>query len=162
MGGDKSRLKFHGQTLLSYIRAVAKTTGRPVRILRRDLIPHCGPLSGILTALTRSSKDAVLFLACDMPLISPGLLQKIIRCFAENRRPLFTKTESAGFPFILPREVLPVIQKQVSAKYLSLHSLAKKIKAQSFEPTPSEMVLLFNVNTPDDWEKMKEQRKIVT
>ncbi|MBI3255114.1 MAG: NTP transferase domain-containing protein, partial [Nitrosarchaeum sp.] len=33
-------------------------------------VPRCGPLGGILTGLRSAKTEAVLFLACDMPLIT--------------------------------------------------------------------------------------------
>ena len=69
MGRDKSRLKLGRRTMLGHIRAEAKTLGLPVRVIRRDLVPRCGPLGGIFTALKTTSADGVLFLACDMPFI---------------------------------------------------------------------------------------------
>src|SRR2546430_17716334 len=75
MGRDKSRLKLGRRTLLGHIRAEAKTLGLPVRVIRRDLVPRCGPLGGIYTALKSTRADGVLFLACDMPFVRAALLK---------------------------------------------------------------------------------------
>lgn len=44
MGRDKARLRLRGRTLLAWVRAAARATGWPVRVIRRDLVPRCGPL----------------------------------------------------------------------------------------------------------------------
>src|SRR5690349_6523011 len=85
MGGDKARLRLGRRTMLSIIRGTASDLGVPVRIIRKDLIARCGPLGGLLTGLKTTRADAVLFLACDMPLISRALLHKIIHVSSEGK-----------------------------------------------------------------------------
>ena len=75
MGRDKARLRLNGRTLLAQVRDAAQTLGCPVRVIRRDLVTRCGPLGGVFTALKTSRAEAVLFLACDMPFVSPELLR---------------------------------------------------------------------------------------
>src|SRR5215213_7030364 len=79
MGRDKSKLRLGGKTLLSHVRKTAGTLDLPVRVVRRDLVPRCGPMGGIYTALKTTSAEAVLFLACDMPQISSALLKKLLQ-----------------------------------------------------------------------------------
>src|SRR5206468_11629485 len=78
MGRDKSRLHMGGRTLLAHIRRTAKMIGLPHRIIRRDLVVHCGPVGGLYTALVASRADATLFLSCDMPFVSAVLFVKVI------------------------------------------------------------------------------------
>src|SRR5689334_13117942 len=88
MGLDKSRLKLGRRTLLGHIRAEAKRTGLPVRVIRRDCVPRCGPLGGIFTALKSTRAEWVLFLACDMPFVSGELMKWLLarRCISEGER----------------------------------------------------------------------------
>ena len=72
MGRDKARLRLGGRSLLSILRQVSREAGLPCRVLRRDTVKRCGPLGGILTALTSSKHEACLFLSCDMPFITPS------------------------------------------------------------------------------------------
>src|SRR5262245_26747021 len=73
MGRNKSRLSLGNITMLGHIRKTAEATGLPVRVIRRDCVPKCGPLGGIYTALKTTEADAILFLACDMPLVTTEL-----------------------------------------------------------------------------------------
>src|SRR5687768_5753928 len=85
-GRDKSRVRFGRRTMLSVIRATAQELDLPVRVIRHDRVPRCGPLGGILTGLESTRADAVLFLACDMPLVTAELLRKMIEASGDGSR----------------------------------------------------------------------------
>jgi len=154
MGRDKARLRLGRRTLLGHVRALGQNMKCPCRVIRRDLLPRCGPLGGVYTALKTTRADAVLFLACDMPFVSPRLLCKIMKRSLQTPV-LFTQSDAAGFPFILPRVALSIVEKQLSAKGFSLQALARELEATVFHPTSVECEMLFNVNTPADWEKAR-------
>jgi molybdenum cofactor guanylyltransferase len=148
MGQDKAALRLGKRTMLGIIRATARSTGLPVRIIRRDLVPRCGPLGGVLTALMTSSAERILFLACDMPFVSAELLGVLSGARGANR-PLFVSSHGrVGFPFILPRSAREPVQAQIENGELSLQGLAKSLKGirktlpRRFAPQ------LDNVNTP--------------
>ncbi|MBI2967639.1 MAG: molybdenum cofactor guanylyltransferase [Bacteroidetes bacterium] len=46
--------------------------------LYKDIIPGCGPVGGIYTALEVSQTERNLIISCDIPFVKPGLLQYII------------------------------------------------------------------------------------
>jgi len=167
LGRDKARMKLDGVTMLARIRAVAvswsstfrlsgarntlKRELQPrLRIIRKDSVPRCGPLGGLVTALSTTRARGVLFLACDMPLITPALLSRLFRASADGKRATFTcQQQRVGFPFLLPAESLAVVEEQITAGELSLQSLAEKLHARRlFVPVRSEE--LCNVNTPAD------------
>lgn len=157
MGRDKSKLQLGGKSLLLHIRRTARTLNIPVRIIRRDLVSRCGPLGGIYTALKTTSTDAVLFLACDMPQVSESLLRNLLEHSASRKKAIFTwSDDTAGFPFLLRREMLPVVEQLLLDKNYSLQILAKETRAQQFHPTRKFRLELLNINTPADWHKLKE------
>jgi molybdopterin-guanine dinucleotide biosynthesis protein A len=78
MGKDKTRLRLGRRSMLALIRAQARATGLPVRVIRRDAVPRCGPVGGIYSALQTTRAEAVLFLACDMPFVTAELIQWIL------------------------------------------------------------------------------------
>ena len=152
MGRDKSRLRLGGRTLLAHIRATAKTIGLPHRIIRRDLVAHCGPLGGLYTALVTSRADATLFLSCDMPFVSAGLLEMLVRKAKREENALFVEANGlVGFPLVLfRRTALPVVESQLEKMAFSLQRLAQALRSQTIRLAARQAHELFNVNTPED------------
>jgi molybdopterin-guanine dinucleotide biosynthesis protein A len=167
MGRDKSGLLLGSVTMLGAIRTAARATGFPVRVIRRDVVPKCGPLGGIYTALKTTRAEFVLFLACDMPLISPKLMQFVIGKATETRpKEALGKTSPdgalfvcsrgrPGFPFLLPHEAFNTVRKQIEVGNFSLQALAKVLRATILTSKHPWTRQLFNVNTPEDWASLQ-------
>jgi molybdopterin-guanine dinucleotide biosynthesis protein A len=157
MGRDKSRVQLGRRTLLQRVRAAATLLGLPVRVIRRDAVPRCGPLGGIYTALNRSRADGVLFLACDMPFVSATFLESLLKKFQRTTNPIafFTYLDDrAGFPCLLPRQnALPIVAQQIAKSELSLQSLARALHTQAIRPSRGMKRQFINVNTPADLKK---------
>ncbi len=152
MGCDKSRLRLGGRTLLAHIRATAAMIGLPHRIIRRDLVAHCGPLGGLYTALVTSRADATLFLCCDMPFVSAGLLEMLVRKAKRKENALFVEANGlVGFPLVLFRHTaLPVVESQLEKRAFSLQQLIEALRSQTIRLAARQGRELFNVNTPGD------------
>jgi molybdopterin-guanine dinucleotide biosynthesis protein A len=149
-GSDKARLRFGRRTMLSIIRCTALELKVPVRVIRRDRIPRCGPLGGVLTALQTTRADAVLFLACDMPLITPSLLRKVVRASRDGTRAAFTAADSRpGFPLVLPRTVLATVESQIAERSFSIHELSRVLAPRPVRVRARKNELT-NVNTFKD------------
>jgi molybdopterin-guanine dinucleotide biosynthesis protein A len=153
MGRNKGRLRLGQRTMLGQIRVVANTLGLPVRVIRRDLLPRCGSIGGIYTAQKTSRFEAELFLACDMPFVSAEWLAALLAVFHRKPRPLFTAIDRvAGFPLLLPRAVLPVVEAQILQRKFSLQELARALRARLIRPPRARRAECFNVNSPADWQ----------
>lgn len=153
MGEAKARLRLGKLTLLGHVRKNAEGLGLPMRVMRKDLVPRCGPLGGIYSALKTTKAFAVLFLPCDMPFVSSALLHRCLTAF-DGERPVFAVAgRQPGFPLVLPVALLPVVQRQMNAGKLALHDLARVTRARRVRAPMKE---LFNINTPDD---LMEARK---
>lgn len=147
MRQNKARLRLGRRTLLGHVRANAAALGLPVRILRKDLIARCGPLGGIYSALKTASQPAVLFLACDMPFVSTALLRSLVKKF-DGKQALFAVANGVpGFPAILPKTLLPTIERLIAESALSVHNLASVTNARLVRMPASALV---NINTPED------------
>jgi molybdopterin-guanine dinucleotide biosynthesis protein A len=147
MGRDKARVRLGNRTMLGHVKKAAKQTGKPFRVISKDLIPGTGPLGGIYTALKTTLYDGVLFLACDMPFITAELLSALIKKVSKPQA-VFTKSNSRfGFPFFLRRENLICVEKKLQTKNLSLNQLAKELNAKAFRPEQGMKNQLSNVNT---------------
>lgn len=156
MGRNKAALRLGGRTLLGHVRAAVKPLGLAVRVIRRDLIPGCGPLGGIHTALTTGRAAGGLFLSCDMPFVSTELLRQALRNFSADTPALFVQDKHGlGFPFLLRRDCLPLVEQQLATQRFSLQLLARSLRAKALRPTRDPVRELFNVNTPTDWQQAR-------
>jgi len=152
MGTDKSRLRLGRRTLLGHIRATAHAVGLQPRVIAADLAPRCGPLAGVYTALATSHAEVILFLACDMPFISPQSLQSLLGRLRPGRKALFVRENGrVGFPFLVRHTALSAVERQLADGQLSLQKLARALRAQTACLPPSQAHELFNINTPADW-----------
>ena len=152
MGRDKSRLRLGGRTMLGQIRGTASTLGLTVRIIRRDAVARCGPLGGIYTALQTTKADAVMFLACDMPFVTAALLRAVLERSIQQGKALFVRSEGKpGFPFVIRRKALATVASQIEQGKLSLHGLARKLRAKTFSLPANQQTQLRNVNTQGEW-----------
>ena len=152
MGRDKARLRIGRRSMLAHIRTIAESSGLPVRVIRRDKIKRCGPLGGVFTALKTTNAAAVLFLACDMPFIRLELLQTLLTRSNSRTPAVFMKSEGkAGFPFILRRTLLQVVEQQIARKIYLLNELVAAVSARVITLPRSKREMLFNINTPEDW-----------
>jgi len=151
MKRDKTKLRFGSRTMLGHIRAIAAETHLPVRVIRRDLVARCGPLGGVLTALRTTRADAVLFLACDMPLVSVALIERVVRKSRGGIRAVFAvQGDVAGFPFLLSSTTMALVEKQIAVREFSLNALARVSKAALLRVARGSRELR-NINTPDDY-----------
>ena len=110
-GRDKSALVVDGRTILATQTAVlsdvasdlmlvggATRTGVPDSVRHvPDLVPGCGPLSGVHAALSAARHDATLMLACDMPFVSAPLLRYLLS-LADGADVVVPKTERGYHP----------------------------------------------------------------
>ena len=156
MGRNKSALRLGRHTLLAHVRAGARNSGFPHRVIRRDLVPRCGPLGGVYTALTTTRADVLVFLPCDMPFISADLVKFLVARLGHRKNGLFVEQNGrVGFPFLVRRAALPVVEQLLSVRQLSLQKLARALSAQIVRLPRHAGNCLFNINTPEDWTRAK-------
>jgi len=157
MGRDKARLRLGANTMVGQIRTTVRRMGWPVRIIRKDLVPRCGPLGGVYTALKTTQGDAVLFLGCDMPFL--GI--EVLNCLLDEYRPtpqaiFMSHRGRVGFPFVLPQWSIGDVANQIDRREFPLQALAKFLRARIIR-TPQRLApQLRNVNTPAEWESARK------
>jgi iron complex transport system ATP-binding protein len=145
MGRDKSRLLLGSKSFLQRIVTTARELDAPVEVVTNDDTPGLGPIGGVMTALNRGECRKALFLSCDMPLISADVLRRL----AASDSAFSFVNGRAGFPFIVPRSIVPRL-KQVH----SIQELSEATKAKRFVPSPEEAWQFENVNTPADYRRV--------
>ena len=160
MGRDKRTLRVGNRTLLSHTKAALSEAGWKARVVADDLKPGLGPLGGIATALRKTTHSRVLFVGCDMPFLSDELLRQFFDEAVSGAGSIFTRhAKGMGFPFLLHRDDLKIVEQQIAKGALSLQRLAQRLAAREWEPSVRIERQLFNINTPDDFAEAKRRWK---
>ncbi|MBX3731100.1 MAG: molybdenum cofactor guanylyltransferase [Verrucomicrobiae bacterium] len=148
MGRDKARLRLSGRSLVAWIRESCREARLAVRVIRRDAVPECGPVGGVVTGLRRARTEIVVFLACDQPLVPAAWLKRLAR--AARGRAAFTVDEEGwvGLPLALPVATAPVVEAWWAAGGRSLQRLAAHLCARAIRPPVGMRRHLVNLNTP--------------
>ncbi|WP_066637665.1 molybdenum cofactor guanylyltransferase [Desulfolucanica intricata] len=94
----------------------------------KDIIPNCGPLSGIHSGLINAKKDYIFVTGCDMPFISGSLIQYMI-----------DKLKNGGFDVLIPKvgnymEPLFAIYSKMCIKPIEKNLAFGKLKVLDFLP----------------------------
>ena len=91
-GSNKALTRIDGDRLIERLcRTVGSVTGQMMLITntpeeydflelesRKDLVPRCGPIGGIFTALKTARTPLCLCVACDMPFVRPEFLEYMV------------------------------------------------------------------------------------
>ncbi|HID96707.1 MAG TPA: molybdenum cofactor guanylyltransferase [Thermodesulfobacteriaceae bacterium] len=126
-----------------------------------DTVPDIGPLAGLHSALSHSKGSRVLLLACDMPLVTPGMLNWLWEISPES--PVTAPELHTGIEplhAIYHKSILPLVEHQMSAGELSLKSLIAKtpnhiVTREVIVNTGFDPDCLCNANTPDQLERLR-------
>lgn len=97
MGEDKGSLPFGNETMLERVVRIVRTTADDVIVVARreqqvpagvtvvnDPVEDLGPLAGIAAGLAASKSELNLVVACDMPLIKPEVLQRLLSMVGDH------------------------------------------------------------------------------
>jgi molybdopterin-guanine dinucleotide biosynthesis protein A len=93
MGRDKASLPFGTEPMLGRIARILRSISDDVIIVGRrdqdastihDAVEDQGPLAGIAAGLTASKTDLNIVVACDMPLIKPAVLERLVSLINDN------------------------------------------------------------------------------
>lgn len=169
MGQDKAALSYQGIPLLDHIRDLARKAGAtPVLVGGGasadvpDPFPGAGPANA-LCALANAALDGMppawVVLPVDMPLLGPGLLQRLAR----------TPGHAAHFmdqplPFLLRLDTHvrtyagEVAHRLAARDSISLYRVLEDLRATVLTPSDAEQAQLVNANTPTDWQAVLASR----
>jgi len=173
-GRDKSSLIVEGQTILSRqlaalsdvasdvmlvgpstppgeVEGSLRASGLPRHVA--DIMPGCGPLSGIHAALSAARGDATLMLACDMPFVSTPLLRHLVS-LADHADIVVPQTERGYHPLcaVYSRACLEPAARRIARGEFMLTALVDEMRvrvvtADALEAFGDPDRLLANVNT---------------
>ncbi|MBP2665098.1 MAG: Molybdopterin-guanine dinucleotide biosynthesis protein [Firmicutes bacterium] len=172
MGRDKAALPWQGadflHTILQRLSTVCSelivVTNNPapdiidgVRYVS-DIIPGCGPLSGIHAGLHYASSPISFVIACDMPFVQPAAVSwlfsqaqgwdAVIPIEATFTEPLFACYAKTCIPYI------ELLLRQDIRKTQRLIQLirCKSISLNDLRPFDPDLKLLRNINSPTDYQ----------
>lgn len=172
MGHDKASLRFGDETLAS--RAVrllgmvaddvivvaapgASLPALPARIVH-DAVSHLGPLAGIATGLAASTTEVNLIVACDMPLIRPAVLRRLIE-LREEADICVAVAGGHASPLcaVYRRGVGATAQEMLDAGERRVMALldrvqTKRVDAAVFRDIDPDLETFVSCNTPDELE----------
>jgi molybdopterin-guanine dinucleotide biosynthesis protein A len=167
MGQDKAFLPLNGKPLIQHVidnlallradetlvitRTPERYTHLPLTTCR-DLIPDCGPLGGLYTALTLAQHEHIAIVGCDIPFASAVLFGRLCTLLTttpadaavprrhDQREPLHA---------IYERRALPVVEQQLGREDYSMMALLDKLNVTYFD-TDNGLPFI-NVNSPNDF-----------
>lgn len=182
MGADKALLPFLGQPLI--LRPLSRLAGLADEVLVTsnhperyrflgltpipDLLPGCGALGGLFTALSVAKYPYVAVVACDMPFASLeifalelGLLQEtsvdaVVPRFAGGTEPFHAvyRRESC-LPFV--RSALQAGKRRVDSWFseVKIHYL----EPEEMHPYDPEGLAFLNINTPEELQEAERMAR---
>lgn len=158
-GRDKSALVVDGKTILARQVAALSGVADEVVVIRRedDLVPGCGPLGGLHTALARTRGDAVLLLACDMPYVTSGFVAYLL-ALADQADVVVPRTAAGYHPLcaVYTRACGDAVAQQLAERRLNMTDLVDRLRARVVNVDEIGGFgdcdrLLANVNTPAEY-----------
>ena len=181
MGRDKLALTLGGQTLLEsavsrfsdgfsdVFLSVADGNKYPDVPVRRvvDILPGAGPLSGLHAAFTRLPCEGVFLVAADLPYSSANAAKKIIELGGEKEACVIRLPDGRLEPLfafyrrsLLPRceDLIRSGDNRMSEVILSADT--RYIAPNEFGELWDEK-LTFNINYPEDYEKVKNKVELI-
>jgi molybdenum cofactor guanylyltransferase len=153
-GRDKSALLVDGRTILDRQMDVLSSIADDVQVVREDMVPGCGPLGGLHTALAQARHDLVFVLACDMPHITAAFVSYLVS-IAPSSDIVVPRTERGYHPLsaVYRRTCLPAIARRLAERQLRMTDLFSDVRVRVVSGDELDRFggrdrLLANVNTP--------------
>lgn len=171
MGGHpKAFIEIDGETIIDKISKVFKSIFEEILLVTNtpdlfagyktnytiipDIIKNIGPLGGIFTGLNKTSREAVFFVACDMPNLHNEVITNQIKFFEKTIcQACVAKTGKFMEPLhaVYRKELVGKISSYVEKNTdYSLKAFLKTVKTAYFDTGSSGRQVFKNVNTPDD------------
>jgi molybdenum cofactor guanylyltransferase len=179
MGYNKALVKLKGRPLIEYsLNALRGVTGNIVLSVGSemfqyknlpsvtDIIPGCGPVGAIWSALRYSTTVMNLVISCDMPFVPVPLLKMLIKEAEEYGAPVTLPVDNKGclqpLCAVYNKSILPLFNEAVIQKKFKLKDLISEAGMRQIKTDQSHDLfspgIFFNMNTPDDLKNADEQR----
>jgi molybdopterin-guanine dinucleotide biosynthesis protein A len=179
MGRDKRFLELDGRTLLDLTLAgleavfstvIVSVADRDPRLdsLRHrvvtDVVPDRAALGGLYTALSASATPRIFAAACDMPLLNPAVVARLLT-LAGNADVVMVQLANGLQPMhaIYSKACLPHLERMASANQLAIQELSRAsglnvriVPEEDIRDLDPQFLSFLNVNTPADLEFVRK------
>lgn len=126
-----------------------------------DIQQDCGPMGGILSALSECRSDGLFTVPCDMPLFHAGLAEYVLS-YLSTDYDAFVIVDRQGqiHPLcgVYRKTAVPAFKRQISCKNYKMMDALKnmRVKYVMMEYSRFSDDMLFNVNTPQQYFALKK------
>jgi molybdopterin-guanine dinucleotide biosynthesis protein A len=173
MGRNKAFLPYSGTTLLEHIVETARGVFDEVLLVTnesemfadlgvdtvKDILPHRGPLGGILSGLLVASNQRSFVLPCDTPFIDRALLRAISRrCHKSDVYVLAHKQGIEPLVGVYSKSCIKPLEEALFAGDPGLHDFISGLNADTFDydsaperKNTNGLPAYFSVDTPADY-----------
>lgn len=127
-------------------------------IIVNDMIKGIGPLGGIHSALSHTSKEKIFIAACDMPFLNRDLIKRLVEISFDGDYDCIVPGGSRGIEplhAVYSKKILGNIGKLTKENDFSLKRLLNICKCKYVEVSGEEEKSFFNINTPNDIEEAR-------
>lgn len=169
MGADKATYPVDGVVMAQRVATAAELAGASEVLLvggsqsrakgitgtwKKDLHPGEGPLGGVITALKASTNDTVVVLSCDMPFITPAVINSLVNGM-QDAQATVGRTDRLNWLCAAwsKEECLQPLQSVWKRNERAVHRAAVLLDVVEV-PVPA--VAVRNINTPGDLEAKAE------
>ena len=156
-GRDKSALVVDGRTILDRQLEMLSAVADEVQVVREDLVPGCGPLGGVHTALARTGHDLLFVLACDMPYVTAPFVSFLLT-LAGSWDLVVPRTERGYHSLcaVYRRTCLAPIARRIAERRLKMTDVfsdvrVREVSSGELDAFGDRERLLANVNTPAEF-----------
>lgn len=129
-------------------------------IITGDIIKEAGPLGGIYTGLCKTSKQAVFFVGCDMPILRGDIIREQLELFltyncgalipkignkVETLHSIFSVSIKDKIPAFIEKSGKPSVRafiKTINSRFLE------------YEDSPANRKIFTNINSPQDLKEL--------
>ncbi len=175
MGQDKSFVELRGKPLIAHVIERLSVLSLPVMIIANqpdvyqvfglpvftDVLPDRSSLAGLYSAIYRSPAEYTLCVACDMPFLSPVMLEMLINSRAGYDAVVPVIGEHPqGLHAVYRKTCLAPMLREIQQNHLRIRDFYTLVKARYVDEATlrqydNELKSFMNVNTPEVLAELK-------
>jgi molybdenum cofactor guanylyltransferase len=156
-GQDKSALVVGGRTIRERQIAELSRVAAEILVITKDMVPGCGPLGGLHTALNEAQGDRLFVAACDMPFLDAAFVGHLLD-LADDADIVVPRTERGYHPLcaVYTRACVPAVDRRLADRQLKMTDLfadvrTRVVTSEEIDRFGDRNRLLANVNTQAEY-----------